>query len=39
MNLKPALTILLAVFVMVKLIVETESYLLGEGIQSEKEKV
>ena len=37
MNLKPALTILLVVFVMAKLIVETEQFLFGERIQSEKE--
>ena len=38
-NFKPALIVLLAVFVMAKLIVETESILFGKRIKSENEKV
>ena len=37
-NFKPALIVLLAVFAMAKLIVETESFL-GKRIKSENEKV
>ena len=39
MNFKPALMVLLSVFVMAELIVETESVLFGKRIQSENEKV
>lgn len=38
-NFKPALIVLLAVFAMAKLIVETESFLIGKRIKSENEKV